>query len=251
MTQREKRWSIILFAGVMFSLALVAVSAILVFGFDGKRASSQPTLPATATRSPTATPTTRPTSTSTPTPTTAPTATPTATATLTPTPTPTPRVIITEIHSLGRMETAKFLMQTVVDRERAPATLWERLFGTDKLLLIAEGEVVAGFDMAAVRKQDIVVAGDRVAVTLPPPEVLYSKVDNDKTYVYERKTGLFLRPDKEIESEARQLAEQAMVEYALENGLLEQAQASGHLQIEAWLRSLGFTDITITIQAAD
>jgi hypothetical protein len=248
-TQPEKRWSIILFAGAMFSLALVAVSAILVFGVGPKRASPQPTLPATATRLPTATPTARPTST--PTPTDAPTATPTATATLTPTPTPTPRVIITEVHSLGRMETAKFLMQTVVDRERAPATVWERVFGADKLLLIAEGEVVAGFDMAAVRKQDIVVDGDRVAIALPPPEVLYSKVDNDKTYVYERKTGLFVKPDKDIESEARQLAEQAMVEHALENGLLEQAQASGHLQIEAWLRSLGFTDITVTIQATD
>jgi hypothetical protein len=198
----------------------------------------------------TSTPTRHPTLTSTPTPLPPPTATPTSTPTFTPTPTPTPtpRVITLQVQALGRLETARFMMQSIVDRQRVPENIWESVFGTEQLLLVAEGEVVAGFDMSSVRKEDIVVQRDRVHITLPAPVILYSRVDNNKTYIYERKTGLFRRPDKDIESEARQLAEQAMVEHALEGNILEQAQANGRLQIEAFLRSLGFTDIVITVR---
>jgi hypothetical protein len=139
-------------------------------------------------------------------------------------------------------------MQTIVDRERAPDSAWEQVLGTDKLLLVAEGEVVAGFDMAQLSKEDIVVRGDQVTIMLPTPQILYSRVDNDKTYVYERQTGLLQRPDKDIESEARQLAERAMVEHALEGEILRQAEVNGRLQIEAFLRALGFTDVVLIIQ---
>jgi hypothetical protein len=157
-------------------------------------------------------------------------------------------VIITEVKSLGRLETAKYMLQTVIDLERQPTTLWEQIFGTDKLLLIANGEVVAGFDLGQVEQADIVVHGDDVMIILPAPQILYSKIDNDETYVYERTTGLFRDPDPRIESEARQLAEQAMLDRALEGEILRQAEANGRLQIEAFLRSLGFTEIVIVTQ---
>lgn len=199
----------------------------------------------------TATPTPRPTKTTTPFPTGTPTATPTftPTPTSTPTPTPTPRVIITEIKSLGRLETTKYILQTVIDLEREPTNIWEQIFGTDKLLLVAGGEIVAGFDLARVEKADITVQGDNVIILLPAPEILYTKIDNDQTYVYERTTGLFREPDPRIEGEARQLAERAMLARALEGEILRQAEASGRLQIEALLRSLGFTEVTIVVQS--
>jgi hypothetical protein len=121
------------------------------------------------------------------------------------------------------------------------------VFGTDKLLLVAEGEVVAGFDMSQVGADDIAVAGDQVTITLPAPQILYSRVDNEKTYVYERQTGLLRKPDKDIESEARQLAERAMVDRALEGNILRHAEANGRLQLEAFLRVLGFTEIAIVL----
>jgi hypothetical protein len=197
---------------------------------------------ATATVPPTVTETPLPTGTATFTPT------PTKTPTSTPTPTPTPRVIITEIKSLGRLETVTFMMQTVIDLEREPANIWEQVFGTDELLLVASGEVVAGFDLSRIREQDITVRGDHVTMVLPPPEILYSRVDNEETYVYERNTGLFRKPDPRIESEARQLAEQAMLERAQQGDILRQAEANGRLQVEALLRSLGFTEILLVVR---
>lgn len=204
----------------------------------------------------TSTPTLRPTGTSTPIPTWTPTVTPTptstATATPTRTPTPiptaTPRVTITEIKSLGRLETAQYMLQTVVDLERHPANVWERVFGTDKLLLIASGEVVAGFDLTQMTRADVTVRGDHVTLVVPAPEILYSKIDNDRTYVYERTSGLFRQPDPQLEGEARALAEQAMRERALEGEILEQAETNGRTYLEAFLRALGFTDVEIVVR---
>jgi len=156
-------------------------------------------------------------------------------------------VIITDIKALGRLETTKYMLQTVIDLQREPTSIWGRIFGTDKLLLVASGEVVAGFDLALLSSADITVQGDSVTISLPPPEILYTKVDNDETYVYVRTTGLFQKPDPSIEGEARQLAERAMLERALEGEIMQQAEMNGRLHLEGFLRSLGFTEIEIVV----
>ena len=198
----------------------------------------------------TSTPTARPTSTLMPAPTGTETATPKPTSTLTPTPTatPTPRVTITEVRSLGRLETVQFFLQTVINLKDEPSNVWEQLLGTDSMLLVAGGEVVAGFDLSAMDADDITAHGDRVTIVLPPPEILYSRVDNEETFVYERKSGLLRKPDKDLEGEARRLAEQAMVDRALRGEILRRAEANGRSQMEALLRALGFTNVLIIVR---
>jgi hypothetical protein len=113
---------------------------------------------------------------------------------------------------------------------------------------VAEGEVVAGFDLTDLTEEDIKVEGTQVEITLPAPEILYSRIDNERTYVYERETGLFVKPDKDLESRARQLAEERLTGWALERGIYGKAEAAGRTQIENLLRSLGFTEVTIHVK---
>jgi hypothetical protein len=157
-------------------------------------------------------------------------------------------VTITEIRSLGRLETVQFFLQTVIDLEDEPSNVWEQILGTDKLLLVAGGEVVAGFDLSKMEQDDITARGEHVTIVLPPPEILYSRVDNEETFVYERKSGLFRKPDPRLESEARRLAERAMVDRAIKGDILRHAQGNGRLQVEALLRSLGFSDVLIIVR---
>jgi hypothetical protein len=82
-------------------------------------------------------------------------------------------------------------MQTVVDIEKEPGNLFESILGTDKLLLIAGGEVVAGFDLEKIEPKDITVRGTTLTIKLPPPEIFYTLIDNEKTYIYERTSGAF------------------------------------------------------------
>ena len=180
----------------MFVLTVVITVIYVAAGILGTRPGNEvarqtptPTAPwPTTIHTKTPTPTSIPTAT--PEPTYTPTSTPTSTPTLTPTPTPTPIVVINHIEVLGRLETVQYVAQTVVDLEKEPSNIWQRVFGTDKLLLIAEGEVVAGFDLSKVEESDVVVRGTAVSLTLPSPEILHSWLDDDRTFVYERETGI-------------------------------------------------------------
>jgi hypothetical protein len=251
--QSQRRYVLPIALAVLAGTVLV-IGALIVLQISRARQARAPALSPTATLPfptvQTSTPTARPTSTLTPAPTGTATSPPRPTSTFTPspTPTPTPRVTITEIRSLGRLETAQFFLQTVINLEDEPSNVWEQLLGTDKMLLVAGGEVVAGFDLSKMQKDDITVRGNHVTFVLPPPEILYSRVDNEETFVYERKSGLFRKPDKDLEGEARQVAEQAMVDRAMKGEILRRAQANGRLQVEALLRSLGFTDILIIVR---
>jgi hypothetical protein len=210
--------------------------------------SPTPTIPpplAIVTNTPTATASPSPTPGPTNTPTTPPSPTPIPTNTPAPTPTP----IIFDIQELGRLETTEFAMRTVLDLENDPSNLWQEIFGTDKLMLVAEGEVVAGFDLQKVdQKKDIQAQGTTVKITLPRPEILYSRIDNAKTFVYERKTGLLTQPDPTLEGRARLLAEQDLVKWAEQRGIYQKAEAAGRVYLENFLRSLGFTKITIEVK---
>lgn len=157
-------------------------------------------------------------------------------------------MVDSKIRALGRLETTQYVMQVIIDLEREPGNLWQQAFGTDKLLLVAEGQVVAGFDLTKIKAGDIVVQGTSVSLRLPAPEILYYGVDEDKTYVYERRTGFLVSPDVTIETEARRLAQEELVNWALEHQAFQKAEESGVFYLESFLRSLGFTDIQIEVQ---
>lgn len=241
----------VLFAGLLAVVGLFAYRMGQQTLSNGERAPTEAALaPPSATSTPAQPPpiiTNTPTATPTSSPTPGPTNTPTLTPTNTPIPSPTP--IIVNITELGRLETTEFAMRTVIDLEKDPSNLWEQIVGTDKLMLIAEGEVVAGFDLQKVdQKKDMKVQGTTIKLTLPAPEILYSRIDNEKSYVYERKTGLLVKPDPTLESRARLLAEKNLVEWAEQRGIYQKAETSGRVYLENFLRSLGFTDITIEVK---
>jgi hypothetical protein len=244
---RKVTWVIAGFAAG--AVLMVGLLALWVVGTDGRAGAAVARLVAsetpTATASPTPTGTPEPTATPVPTNTPQPTATPTST----PTSTPTPVVSVTEINALGRYETLEFVMQTVIDLERQPDTLLERICGSDKLLLIAGGEAVAGFDLGKVRPEDITVQGKSLTLVLPPAEVFSYYLKEDQTRVYDRETNLLCIPDPELETEARRKAEQTLLDWALQQGILERAEKAGLTQLEVFLRSLGFTDLRLRVQA--
>ncbi len=141
-----------------------------------------------------------------------------------PTPTirPSPATIVKEVRSLARLETVVYTVEKVITAETGQGAL-AFLLG-DKLLFVAHGRVIAGVDLEKVRETDITVTGDdRVILVLPPAEIFETVLDNEKSYVYDRRTGLFgLNPD--LETAARQAAEQEIRNAALADGILEIAE---------------------------
>ena len=192
----------------------------------------------------TATVTLTPTVTHTLTPTPTPTATYTPTPTSTPTPTPTPATLILRVRALSRLETIQYSMETIIEGGSDPGGFLSFLgIGREKLVLIARGQVVGGVDLSRMEKDDIVVNGQKVTLYLPPAEVLVSKLDNERTGVYEYEKGIFTRRDIQLESELRARAEEELVRRAVEDGILMQAEANAKAYLLLLLHTLGFTEV--------
>jgi hypothetical protein len=160
-----------------------------------------------------------------------------------PTPTirPSPATIVIQIQTLSRLETAAYTVEKVITAEENQGPFgW--LFG-DKLLFVAHGQVIAGVDLSRMQSSDIVVTDDnRVIVTLPAAEVLVATLDNEKSYVYSRETGI-LAGDIHLETAARQAAESEIRAAALEDGILTLAQQNAENVVRSLLISLGFREV--------
>lgn len=166
-----------------------------------------------------------------------------------PTPTiyPDPVTVILQIRSLARLETAQYTIEKVVTAETGQGAL-AGLFG-DRLLFVAHGEVIAGVDMTRIAQSDISVSPEgQVTLIVPAAEVFISALDNEKSYVYDRQTGLFTHGDVNLETQARIVAEKEIEKGALEDGILKMAQTNAQTFLERLLTTLGFKSVQI-IQA--
>lgn len=164
-----------------------------------------------------------------------------------PTPTiiPDPVTIIHEVQSLARLETIHYSIEKVITAETGQGP-FGFLFG-DRLLLVAHGSVIAGVDLAEIEESDITIDGNGVVtLQLPPAEVFIATLDNEQTYVYDREVGFLRRGDVELESAARLAAEKEILEAALSDGILEQAQVNAEAYLYRLLGSLGFSNVRFT-----
>jgi len=166
-----------------------------------------------------------------------------------PTPTiiPDPVTIINEVQSLARLETIRYSVEKVVTAEVNQGVLGP-LFG-DRLLFVAHGYVIAGIDMSKIKPVDLWLAGEILNVRLPATEVLVATLDNDKSYVYDRETGLFTQGDPTLETQVRQVAEEEILKAALEDGILDQAMTNSQTYLRWFFETLGYKQINFVMSA--
>ncbi|MEW6288000.1 MAG: DUF4230 domain-containing protein [Chloroflexota bacterium] len=159
---------------------------------------------------------------------------------LNPTPTiiPDPVTYINEIRALARLETIQYSVEKVISGQTGGGT-FEALFG-DKILFVGHGKVIAGIDMDKLRPEHLRYENGVLTVNLPPAEIFIATLDNEKSYVYDRETGLLTKPDPNLETLVRQKAEQEILKAALEDGILEQAQVNAEAYLLKFFAALGF-----------
>jgi Protein of unknown function (DUF4230) len=162
---------------------------------------------------------------------------------LNPTPTiiPDPVTVIHEVRSLARLETIQYTLEKVITAQTGQGQLGF-LFG-DKLIFVGHGTVIAGIDMNKLQPEDMWVQGQVLYVRLPPAEVFVATLDNNKSYVYNRDTGLLTKGDVNLETTARAAAEKEIMQSALDDGILTQAQQNGEAYLSRLFRGLGYPDV--------
>ena len=161
-----------------------------------------------------------------------------------PTPTirPDPVTIVREVRALARLETIQYSVEKIMTGEVNQGAL-EFLFG-DRLLFVAHGVVIAGVDLGKIEPDDVWLDDQgRVYMRMPEPEVFVATLDNEKSYVYDRETGLLTHGDLDLEAAVRRAAEAEIEQAALEDGILEQARVNAENYLFRLLRSLDFNDV--------
>ena len=155
---------------------------------------------------------------------------------------PNPVVIVEEINSLARLETASYSFQDILQIERNQDSLFG-LFG-ESLLFVAYGDVIAGVDLGKLAADDLqVVSPTKVVVRLPEAELLLTDLDNERSYVADRDIGWLTKGDAELETLIRQEAEARMTEAALANGILDMANEEAQNVLRGLLTELGFQEV--------
>ncbi len=156
------------------------------------------------------------------------------------------QTVIKQMESLNRIETSQFTIEKVIDVGTS-GNRFSQFFVGDRILLIAHGQVIAGFDLSKVKSDNIQVDGSTLRLTLPAPEILVTRLDSEQTRVYDRDQGLLTKGDRDLESEARQEAEAVIRDAACKGGILQDASKNARNQMTTQFKSLGFTTVVIDI----
>lgn len=163
-------------------------------------------------------------------------------------------LIIKQLRGASDLTTAIFAMEAVVP-SHSDLTLAGYVIGSTKLLYIAYGEVRAGVDLAKITSANVDLGADRALhLTLPPPQLLDSKLDLNRSRVYDYDRGfLGLGPDQapELQQQAQRQALATIVAAACNQGLLTEANQRAQTTVEQLLATAGFKSITVTPVAPD
>lgn len=162
----------------------------------------------------------------------------------------TPSVVL-QIQSLSELVTVKYVIEKVILAEAPATNLIERLRGSDKIILLAQGVVKAGVDLSQVKPEDIKVTGNTIRIALPPAVVTDGYLDENATQVLDRQTGIVLRPfNRQLEAQARQEARNEIVRAARKSGIEREANERAREQLTRFLQSLGYKEVEIHARPA-
>jgi hypothetical protein len=146
--------------------------------------------------------------------------------------------ILTRVQTLSQLVTVKYVLEKVVVLEDA------KWYGENRVLLVAHGVAKAGIDLSRLKDKDISITGTTITITPPRAAITDVYLDDNRTEVIERTTGIMRDFDKDLEQHARKEAVEDLRSAALQSGIIKDAQERGQAQLANLFYQLGFTQVT-------
>ncbi len=153
--------------------------------------------------------------------------------------------VVQSVRELSELTTLEMVQYTTVEKGEDRGWLdWAR---GDRIYMLAVARIGAGVDLARLESDDFSVDEEsgRVTVRLPQPKILYVALDNEATHVYDRDTGIFTKGNPKLETAARQVAEEVLLQGALDADILVMANESAAKAITNFLEGLGYQEVRI------
>lgn len=154
---------------------------------------------------------------------------------------------ITAIRDLAQLTTVETVQYTIVEKGTDAGWLaWAR---GDSLRMFAVARIGAGVDLAQLTVRDIEVGDDGVVeLTVPAATIQFVDPDEDATQVLERDVGIFTSGDPGLETDVRRIADEVLVDNAIDEGILDRAQTNARSVLSDFLMSLGYTDVVVEFE---
>jgi uncharacterized protein DUF4230 len=150
--------------------------------------------------------------------------------------------VIREIQELSELVTVRYSIQKVIGLEEDKVP-----FGSEKILLLVQGDVLGGVDLSSLSTDDVQVsADDGVTARLPQPKVMHVYVDEKQTRVWDRSKTWWTpwEPyNPELEQKARLAALEAIQAAAVQMGILSNAQDNAENTVRKLLRAGGVESV--------
>ncbi|MGA8026368.1 MAG: DUF4230 domain-containing protein [Bryobacteraceae bacterium] len=138
--------------------------------------------------------------------------------------------VITQVKQLNQLVTVRYSIQRVVGLTEPKVPL-----GEESILLMVQGEALAGVDLATLTAHDVSYSGKRsVTITLPQSKLFNAFIDENQTKVWDRHITWWtpwVPYDPDLEHKARIQAIDDVRSAALKMGILGQAQKNAESAI--------------------
>jgi hypothetical protein len=155
-----------------------------------------------------------------------------------------PVSVVHQIQRLNELVSVKYTVQKVVGLEEQKVP-----FGSEKLLLFVQAEVLAGIDLSKLAAADIKwLPAKRMQVMLPPPKIEHVVIDDKESKVWDRQITWWTpwvpyNPD--LERQARLKAKDTIQQAAIDMGILDQARRNAEAGIRSLLETFGVKSVTL------
>jgi hypothetical protein len=148
-------------------------------------------------------------------------------------------MLVTQVRELNRLETASMRVMHVGTTTQSYKMVPNAL-AADEITFLATGDVIAGIDLGQLRQEDVWRSRDgTINLRLPAAQVLVTRVDNEQSRVLTRKTGVLRRADIDLETRARQHAEENIRAEAVKRGIVKLASENAEKKMAELLRTFG------------
>jgi hypothetical protein len=158
-------------------------------------------------------------------------------------------ILISEIKELAEMITVTSFDEVVVDSIKTNKfDVVNNLTGislptlspmADRLVIVAKGKVMAGIDLSNLMPDDIYVEKDSISMTLPPARV-FDVITNPSDFSTFSEAGDW---PPAAATALKTQARDKILRRALNQGILNRANARAAAVMESFLRSLGYRNI--------
>ena len=149
-------------------------------------------------------------------------------------------VIIQQVKNIAQMFTQTYYDEYVYDTGLIRTPIFSQ---NKRLIFIAKGEVIAGFDLSELNEKSIIRRDKSIVVKLPPARILDVVINPSGFETFIEEGEITFEDSKKFHEDARRIFDRN----ARDKGILKNSAEQGRQTLEKFFRLLGFETVDIII----